>query len=86
MGRKTLFSAKNERKEHVIKIGRIKNSFKKEKGSTAIFRLLNYGFRPKASLDLLDNSGIHLFTISDIGTLPALHVGARFNAGIIITI
>ncbi|MCW3101916.1 MAG: hypothetical protein JWO09_356 [Bacteroidetes bacterium] len=83
-GRKALFSLKNERKEHVIKIGRVKSSCQKE--SPAIFRLLSHGLRPKASVDLLDGSGIPLFTISDLGTLPTLHVGARFNAGIVITI
>lgn len=43
-------------------------------------------FRPKFSVDLLNNKGIHLFTISDVDFLPTIKVGARVKAGISITI
>lgn len=41
---------------------------------------------PKLSIDLLDGSGIYLFTISNIDFIPTIKVGARIKAGIIITI
>ena len=43
-------------------------------------------YTPKISLDLLDGSGIYLFTSPKMGPIPAINVGARINAGIKITI
>ena len=43
-------------------------------------------FAPQVSVDLLDGKGIHRFTISHSDLLPAMNVGARFHAGIIITL
>jgi hypothetical protein len=42
--------------------------------------------RPEASVDLYDGKGIHLFSVSGISMLPPISVGARFNAGLIITL
>lgn len=43
-------------------------------------------YRPKFSFDLLDGKGIHLFSTSKMGPIPAMNIGARVNAGIKITI
>lgn len=43
-------------------------------------------YTPKFSLDLLDGSGIHLFSISKMGPIPSMNVGARIKAGISISI
>ena len=41
---------------------------------------------PKFSVDLLDGKGIHLFSISNMGIIPNVNVGARITAGIKISI
>ena len=41
---------------------------------------------PNFSFDLLDGSGIHLFSISKMGPIPSMNVGTRIKAGIKITI
>lgn len=43
-------------------------------------------YTPNFSLDLLDGSGIHLFSISKMGPIPSMNVGARIKAGITIII
>lgn len=43
-------------------------------------------YTPKFSLDLLDGSGIRLFSISKMGPIPSMNVGARIKAGITIII
>ena len=43
-------------------------------------------FTPKFSIDLLDGSGIHLFTTPKMGPIPTVNVGARITAGIKISI
>lgn len=43
-------------------------------------------YTPNFSLDLLDGSGIHLFSVSKMGPIPSMNVGARIKAGITITI
>ena len=43
-------------------------------------------FTPNFSVDLLDGSGIHLFTTPKMGSIPTVNVGARINAGIKISI
>lgn len=43
-------------------------------------------FSPKFSVDLLDGKGIHLFSISNMGIIPNVNVGARITAGIKISI
>lgn len=43
-------------------------------------------YTPKFSLDLLDGSGIRLFSISKMGPIPSMNVGARIKAGITISI
>lgn len=43
-------------------------------------------FTPKFSVDLLDGKGIHLFSISNMGIIPNVNVGARITAGIKISI
>jgi hypothetical protein len=65
--------------------------YKKEYRTThtrpATFRLfLNRTFAPKLSVDLLVGKGIHLFTISHLNPIPTINVGARINAGIVITL
>ncbi|CAN5334853.1 hypothetical protein BH10BAC1_BH10BAC1_11140 [soil metagenome] len=43
-------------------------------------------YSPKFSVDLLDGKGIHLFSISNIGIIPKMNVGARVTAGIKISL
>lgn len=64
-----------------------KRAFKQSKPRPATFRLfMNRTFAPKLSVDLLDGKGIHLFSITEMGPIPTMNVGARINAGIKITI
>lgn len=84
--RKNLFSLKADKTERPFNIKKICKTFSKKGKESSSFHFLSMKLRPKVSVDLLDGSGIHLFTISDVGTLPALNVGARFRAGIVITI
>lgn len=68
-------------------IRKFNREFKNSHSVPAIFRFFsNRTFAPKLSVDLLDGKGIHLFSISEINALPAINVGARINAGIIITL
>lgn len=46
----------------------------------------NDKYTPNFSVDLLDGSGIHLFSVSKMGVIPAMNIGARIKAGITITI
>lgn len=80
------FLKAEKKDERTFTIKRFKNTLIKNIKKPAAFHFLNRAFRPKVSVDLLEGSGIHLFTISDIGPLPTLNIGARFKAGIIITI
>ena len=48
--------------------------------------ITNKTFAPEVSVDLLSNKGIHLFTISNIPSIPTINVGARIHAGIIINL
>lgn len=83
--KKTTF-LKRERTCQVISIKNFTSSLKKEK-KTAAFQLFKCrSFQPKFSVELLEGKGIHLMSISDLGPLPDLSVGARFKAGFIITI
>ena len=43
-------------------------------------------FSPKFSVDLLDGKGIHIFSISHMGLIPNMNIGARITAGIKISI
>ncbi|MDF2436343.1 MAG: hypothetical protein K0Q95_719 [Bacteroidota bacterium] len=71
-------------KEHDVTLG-LKRSIKEE--SKPVFQIFySKVFRPSVSVDLLESSGIHLFTITNIHPLPSFSVGARFKAGLVITI
>ncbi|HEX8515796.1 MAG TPA: hypothetical protein VF868_06310 [Bacteroidia bacterium] len=59
-------------------------SFKEKSHGTGLFH--GNMFRPKFSLDILAGSGIHLMNTPEIGPIPAISVGARFKAGLVITI
>lgn len=74
----TLLQSKNEIKSLSLKSYLIARKEYK-KSSTA-------KYTPNFSLDLLDGSGIHLFSISKMGPIPSMNVGARIKAGITITI
>lgn len=43
-------------------------------------------YTPTFSLDILDGSGLHLFTTPNLGPIPSFKVGAKINAGIKISI
>ena len=43
-------------------------------------------YTPNFSVDLLDGKGIHLFSVSKMGPIPSMIIGARIKAGITITI
>lgn len=43
-------------------------------------------YTPNLSVDLLDGKGIHLFSISNMGLIPKMNIGARITAGIKISI
>jgi hypothetical protein len=72
-------------KERAINLG------KKEHSATGHFNSLikhfsNQLFKPEFSVDLLNDSGIRLFTISDVDFIPTIRVGARIKAGLTITL
>lgn len=73
------------RSERSIDLGKKEN--KQTDFQTSLMKyFFNETFQPKLSVDLLDGSGIHLFTISDIDFIPTIKVGARIKAGFTITI
>lgn len=43
-------------------------------------------YNPYFSLDVLDGKGIHLFTISNISSIPTIKVGVDVNVGLIISL
>jgi hypothetical protein len=73
---------KGIKKERLMNLHVKKHERSKKSESTFFDRSL----KPRFSVDLLDGTGIHLFTISNIDFIPTINVGARIKAGIIITI
>lgn len=76
-----------QNKNQELYLRKLKKEIKKAQVRPAKFRMfMNKTFAPKLSVDLLDNKGIHLFTITDLDPIPTISVGARINAGLIITL
>ncbi len=75
------------KKEHSINMKGLKLILQKNESTLPSFHLFHSAiFHSKLSVNLLEGSGIHLFSVSDIDPLPSFSIGARFNAGLIITI
>jgi hypothetical protein len=84
-GKYSFLRAGGSKKERSINLG--KKERKTEDLQTSLLKhFFNTPFQPELSVDLLDGSGIHLFTISDIDLIPTIRVGARIKAGLKITI
>lgn len=46
----------------------------------------NKKYNPSFSVDVLNGKGIHLFTISNINSIPTIRVGVDVNIGLTITL
>jgi hypothetical protein len=72
-----------------VKESTVKMPFRKFRANEKAFKGFfqhNRKVAPKLSVELLDNKGIHLFSIMNNEFLPDMNVGAKFSAGIIICI
>jgi hypothetical protein len=63
-----------------------KNSERNISKAFSFSKFFGNDFQPKLSFMLLNGSGIHLFNTSKNDLIPAMNVGIRIKAGIIINI
>jgi hypothetical protein len=83
--RKCLFANKKEYSRS-LNIKRMVTSFRQKRTDSSFSFFHGNMFRPKFSVDILDGSGIHIMNTPEIGPVPSMSVGARFKAGLVITI
>jgi hypothetical protein len=69
-----------------LNVRKIKRDIRKAQTRPAFHLLSKSIFSPKLSVALLDNKGIHLFTISNVSFMPTINVGAKIKIGFVITI
>jgi len=84
-GKYSFLKAGGSKKERSIELGK-KERKTADRQASFLEHFFNKSFQPELSVDLLDGSGIHLFTISDVDFIPTIRVGARIKAGLRITI